>query len=63
MKRDLDSGWDLIENDPALRQELVSIEQLARSDEEMVTHLIDFFVRIEGLMKLTAALCEIEAVS
>jgi len=61
MKRDTDLGWELIEHDPLLRLELNSIEQHT-TNEEMVTELMEFFARIEGIVKLTAVLSEEEAV-
>jgi hypothetical protein len=57
MKRDTDLGWELIEHDPMLRLELSAIEQHTTNDE-LVTELMEFFARIEGIVKLTAVLCE-----
>jgi hypothetical protein len=61
MKRDTDLGWELIEQDPMLRMELSAIEQHT-IDDEMVVELMEFFARIEGIVKLTAVLCEEEIV-
>jgi hypothetical protein len=52
MERDTDLGWELIGHDPLLRLELSTIERQAESDEEIVTELMRFFARIDGMMKL-----------
>jgi hypothetical protein len=54
----MDSGWKLIEQDPVLRQELGSIEHDAVCDDDMVCTLLEFYSRIERMMKLTAAIIE-----
>ncbi|MFA5815510.1 MAG: hypothetical protein WC865_07810 [Bacteroidales bacterium] len=61
MKRDTDLGWELIEHDPMLRLELNSIEQHTTNDA-MVDSLMEFYARIERMMKLTAMICEEETV-
>lgn len=59
MKRKTDLGWDQIERDPMLRLELNSIEQ-HKTDDDMVAELMEFFARIEGIVKQNALLCEEE---
>jgi hypothetical protein len=58
MKRDTDSAWELIRNDPALRLELSAIEQQAGSEEEMVAKLVEFYSRIEGMLRLLELITE-----
>lgn len=54
-----DLGWELIEQDPLLRLELSSIEQHT-ADEKMVAELLEFFTRIDRMIRLTAAIVEEE---
>lgn len=58
MKCSLNPVWELIEQDPVLRLELSAIERTAACDEEMVTELMEFFTRIDRMMRLTAVIVE-----
>jgi hypothetical protein len=57
MKPDVDLGWKLIEHDPMLRQELSCIEQHS-IDDEMIDELMEFYARIERMMRLSAVVAE-----
>lgn len=50
-------GWEFIEQDPVLRLELHAIEQQP-AEEELVAALMDFYARIEGLVKLASVILE-----
>lgn len=49
MKRKTALGWEQIEHDPVLRRELREIEE-HHADETMVTELMEFFARVEGMV-------------
>jgi hypothetical protein len=58
MESDMDLAWDLIGHDPLLRVELSIIEQYAASDDEMVAQLLEFFTKIERMIRLTEVIVE-----
>jgi hypothetical protein len=58
MKSDRYLEWELIEHDPMLRLELISIERHDLSGDEMVAELVEFYSRVEGITRLTAVVYE-----
>jgi hypothetical protein len=58
MESDMDLAWDLIGHDPLLQVELSIIEQYAASDDEMVAQLLEFFTKIERMIRLTEVIVE-----
>jgi hypothetical protein len=58
MKRDPNLGWELIEHDPLLRQELTAIEQHQAGEDELISSLLEFYGRIERMMSFTLMLAD-----
>jgi len=54
-------GWDMIQYDPLLRQELNAIEQHTM-DDELVFSLMQFYSRIDGLVRLTHVITDLPPV-
>ena len=53
----MDLAWEVIESDPLLRMELAAIEQHS-ADDQMVNELVEFFARVEAMVRLTSVILE-----
>ena len=51
-------SWDIIERDPLLRTELGQIERLDGDPEKMIAELIEFYGKVDKMIKLMELICE-----